>query len=128
MKSNKLRIILRITRSLFLLLVIISILFPPFFAIDASSKGEIHTGMGYFPIWNKPGNIDAFEILASSGMIDQSIEVSEADEINTNLDQFESHFNKIQFIFNLLVLIILMLVIRGLLKFLDKRIKADQQT
>lgn len=115
-------LILMITRALFFVLLIMSFIFPPYFAIDTKSYNTIHTSMGYYPVWNRPGGREAFDVLVREGKVNQRIGASQVIEYPPDIDQFEARLNTVRFIINILMISILALIIQWLVKYLDKRV------
>ena len=54
---------------LFLGGLIVMVLFPPFFAMDITSNGQIHGVLGYFPVWEPPTQQHALAIFTESGVV-----------------------------------------------------------
>ena len=44
-------------------------LFPPYMTLDISSNGQIHGGLGHFPVWEPPTQQHALAILSESGVV-----------------------------------------------------------
>ena len=54
---------------LFLGGLIAMVLFPPYFGMDTTSNGQIHGGLGYFPVWEPPTQQHALALLTESGVV-----------------------------------------------------------
>ena len=45
------------------------VLFPPYMTMDITSNGQIHGGLGHFPVWEPPTQQHALAILSDSGVV-----------------------------------------------------------
>ncbi|HUS85700.1 MAG TPA: hypothetical protein VMW76_00550 [Bacteroidales bacterium] len=81
-----------ITPGIFLIVLIC--IFPPFFAVKLSERETIHDGIGYFPLWNIPDSEIAFERLTDLEYNPESVQ---------DIEDYVIGFNKVLFIFNIIV-------------------------
>jgi hypothetical protein len=87
----------KIVLSLAMIVVVIMILFPPYAAMKLPIGNNIHGSLGYHPIWNPPNAEYAYEALTGE----------KYDPVNENeLSNYIVIFNKVGFIFNMVILII----------------------
>lgn len=102
----------RTSISVSMVLVLVLIIFPPFFGIDNESAGKVHTNLGYFPIWAKPGESDAFDGLVERGLL-REYECS-ADHSIIEPGRYTAHMNKVHLAANMLLVVfanVMMLII-----------------
>ena len=79
-------------------LILLSILFPPF-AVGKLPVGEnIHTGVGYHPIWNQPTVEYAYEILHGQKY---------SPATGEDLSDYFVMFNKVGFIIQIIFILII---------------------
>lgn len=90
------------------------IVFPPYAGIDRGSEGRIHGSLGFYPFWNPPTSQDVFDFLRQE--FPGELDGVQQNMDDTRLSSFEPIFNKVMFIFNatlsLLVAAILLVVFR----------------
>lgn len=91
----------RTSTTVSLVLVLVLIIFPPFFGIDNESAGMAHANLGYFPIWAKPGESDAFYGLVERGMVKEFD--SDADQSTIEPGRYTAHLNKVHLAANMLL-------------------------
>ena len=105
----------KVIHILFYALILLSLFFPPFYAIEKDSEPINHCFMGYYSIINIPGSLDSYVALKSS----ETIEL-----IDLNMDQISNQyiaeFNKIRFIFNTLILSFIYLGLLGIISVAGK--------
>ena len=83
--------------ALFVVAIIALFLFPPFFAIDPTSGGLIHTSIGFHPVWAPPDEAYAFEVLAEEGSLPSE---------SLGVINLEVRRNKVLMVFGLFLLLI----------------------
>jgi hypothetical protein len=83
--------------ALFAIAIIALSLFPPFFAIDPTSEGRIHTSIGFHPAWAPPDEAYAHEVLAQEGFLPSE---------GLDVVSLEVRRNKVLMVFGLLLLLI----------------------
>lgn len=104
---------------LFAAVIVLLIIFPPFYAIDTESHGKIHEAMGYYPICNAPTSKDAYYFLVNSGKINA---VAFENGMNdTGITRYTAEFNTVRFITNFVIAALLYSAILIALKRLSKR-------
>ena len=77
------------------LVLILMILFPPYYGIDRESGGRVHAFVGYHAIWNPPSASYVYERLAF-------LDPESADP--GRLSSFEARLNAVRMIFNCAIL------------------------
>lgn len=86
------------------------IVFPPYWVMYVQPEGNLHTGVGFHPIWNRPRPADAFETLHGYSHRD-SLPGDTPDEKlrseESRLARSRVGFNKVGFTFQVVVLGIL---------------------
>jgi hypothetical protein len=91
----------RVCQFLFSVIVVLLIIFPPYYAVDLESNGKTHTAMGYYPIWSTPTSKDAYYCLVNSGKIDAV--VFENVITGKAITQYAAKFNTVRFILNFVI-------------------------
>ena len=81
-----------------IIVVLIMILFPPYAAMKLPIGNNIHGSLGYHPIWDPPDAVYAYETLTGE-------KYDSANE--EELSNYKVIFNKVGFIFSLIVLAII---------------------
>ncbi len=106
---------------LFAVVILLFIVFPPFYAIDTKSNGKIHTAMGHYPIWNVPNSKDAYYCLINSNKMDAVV----FDNSNSEMEmtQFAANFNTVRFIIILIIAVLVYLVLLILLTVIGRRLR-----
>ena len=93
---------------LFAVVVLLFVIFPPFYAIDTKSNGKIHSAMGYYPLWSTPASKDAYYCLVNNNKI--SGVVFENDSDGSGLVQYAAKFNTVRFITNFIIAAVVYLI------------------
>lgn len=82
-----------------LLFIIAACLFPPYYVIEETDNPDyMHESLGFHPVWNKP-NIDS-----AINEIEIKYERQISDELKSN---FTIEFNKVNFVINFIILLLL---------------------
>jgi len=89
---------------LFLLILLVQFLFPPYFGMDSLSNGKVHTFLGYHPVWKDIPPEKVYKFMLEKGkIVSDSIPTSE-NKLTFNYSKYESHINKVRLIANTLLL------------------------
>ncbi|MEE9443769.1 MAG: hypothetical protein V3V99_13990 [candidate division Zixibacteria bacterium] len=95
-----------------LIVLIIMILFPPFYAGKKPFSEGIHDGnMGYYPIWNPPSLEDGYIYLYECGLVKDTISnLSMPHKQAGGQTVFQGYvvgFNKVKFTFGVIILLVI---------------------
>jgi hypothetical protein len=87
----------KIIVSVAIVIVVVMILFPPYAAMKLPVGNNVHGSLGFHPIWNPPDAVNAYESLTGE----------KYDSANEGeLSSYVIIFNKVRFIFDLIILVI----------------------
>ena len=92
--------------------LVILVVFPPYAAIRLPREDNVHGFIGYHPIWSPPTAEQAHAVLAGE-KYDPSSDI--------DLSRYVVMFNKVRFIFNLLVLFIVFSALQIVLRRISRR-------
>jgi hypothetical protein len=112
----------RITRCchfLFAVIILLLIIFPPYYAVDTKSNGKIYEAMGYYPVCDAPTSKDAYYCLVNSKKIDAV--VFENNNNREGINQYTANFNTVKFIINIILTGIVYFVLLFALRTTNKR-------
>jgi len=76
-------------------LLLLMVLFPPYFGIDVESDGQLHSALGYYSIWSPPSAEYVYETLTSE---------SSSDLEDARLASFRARLNLVRLSFNIVAL------------------------
>jgi hypothetical protein len=96
----------RIRRAIVLLsaiVFIVMVLFPPYAAMKLPKEENVHAFIGYHPIWNPPNAEYAYKVLSGEPH-------DPAD--GADLSNYIVMFNKVRFIFNFMLLLLISLMLQ----------------
>jgi hypothetical protein len=77
------------------LVLLVMILFPPYYGIDRESGGRLHAFIGYHPVWDPPSASDVYQRLTPAAPEGSS---------PGDLSSFEARLNVVRLAFNLALL------------------------
>jgi len=89
---------------LFLLILLVQFLFPPYFGMDSLSNGKVHTFLGYHPVWKDIPPEKVYKFMLEKGTIVSDSTATPGNNLIINYTQYESHINKVRLIANTLLL------------------------
>jgi hypothetical protein len=76
---------------------VVIFLFPPYMAMDRTSPGTVHAGVGLHPVWAPPGSDHVLAVFAEEGV------TPEGGVQATDLD---IRVNKVGFVFEIIALVL----------------------
>ena len=83
--------------------LVVMLLFPPYFGIDVESDGQVHSSIGHHPIWSPPTSEEVYSALVP-------VE-KRSDPVTTGeLVSFEARINMVKLVMQFILLGVLMLV------------------
>jgi predicted nucleic acid-binding Zn ribbon protein len=82
------------------LLILVMLVYPPYFGLDVESAGTVHASIGYHPIWSPPG----------SEYVCHALNPEAAEVCTEDVSAYDSRLNKVQ-LFLQLVLVLLVVAV-----------------
>jgi len=111
------RLFRRVVIGIALAIVALLVLFPPYYGRMLASEGEVHSNLGYYPVWDPP---TSDECRARLREIFRDAPEAVLLAQGNDLAAYRVGFNKIRFAFNVVVLLVGLLLVVAIGKFYSK--------
>lgn len=97
--------------------------FPPYYGKDIASNGKIHCFLGYYAIWDKPTSNIVYNKLVDEGKVDEGLI---PDQNFERMQDFVTEFNKVRYIFNLIILSFGYLILLVFVNLIKKKLNINR--
>jgi hypothetical protein len=83
------------------LLILVMLVYPPYFGLDVESAGTVHASIGYHPVWNPPG----------SEYVCHALRAEAAEVCAEDVSAYDARLNKVQLVVQLVLVLLVMAVV-----------------